>query len=442
MEKIAILTLDGLIFWITAYICGKILIKESKLSRIKLILITIVFAIILGILNSTNFEFLYGVFKINISYMLMCIYYCIAFKQTITKNSISALAFYLCMFLAEIVSAILLSILLPLFNQKVEMLKDTVLINMLVGILAIIIVLKLKNLLTRFISNIEKENKGSIIIIFVILLTLALLVFKIPVGGWSFNAEFIITMLILLCFCIVSLYILKQHSDIEKTASMYQKVVEYSKTTNKLLEDYRIANHEHKNQLSIIRQLANKNNKKLIEYLDNLLDNKNINKYQWISSLNNLPSEGLKGLINYKLVEMDGLGIIPTVIISKEVYKIKFSKLSTKQTDNLYSIAGVYLDNAIEAASKSKDKKINLNIYKDQKELVIVLANTYKGKIDLERMDEYGYSTKGKNRGVGLHIVRTILDNSSIFSVKRNLVDNYYVQELRLNIDKINKTTK
>ena len=441
MEKFLILTFDGLIFWITAYICGRILIKEEKLNRIKLILATIIFAIILGVLNSTNFEFLYGIFKINVSYMLMCIYYCIVFNQTITKNSISALAFYLCMFLSEIIVAISLSLLLPLFNQKVEILKDTILINLLVGAFATLIVLKLKKVLVKFIVNTEKGNKGSIIIIFVILLTLALLVFKIPVGGWYFNAEFIITMLILLCFCIVALYILKQRSDIGKTTLMYQKVVEYSKTTNKLLEDYRVANHEHKNQLSIIRQMTDKNNKKLVEYLDNLLDNKNISKYQWISSLNNLPSEGLKGLINYKLIEMENLGIKPIVSISKDISKIKLKELNTKQNDNLYSIAGVYLDNAIEASTKSKEKRINLDIHKEKKDLVIVIANTYKGKIDLNKMDEYGYSTKGKNRGIGLHIVKLILADTNIFSIRRNIIDNYYVQELRIDLSKLNKKT-
>ena len=439
MGKIIELFLGCLIFWISLYSCGKILIKNEKYNKVIILIITILFSILLTILNSINYEIFYGIIKITSAYTLMCIYYCIVFNQTISKNVVTALAFYLCMFLSEIIAAILLSLLLPLFNIELASLKNTVLINVIVCSLAIILILKFKNILSRFISNIEKGKKGNIIIILIILLTMALLVFKIPVSFWKFNAEFVVTMIILFCFCIVALYLLKQQSDIQKTSTMYQQVVKYSKTTNKLLEDYRMVNHEHKNQLSVIRQMADKNNKQLIEYLDNLLDKKNIVKYQWISALNNLPSEGLKGLINYKLVVMENYGINPIVNISKEVSKLKINKLSTKKMDNLYSIVGIYLDNAIEAACKSKDKRITLDIYKEKKDLIIILGNTYKGKIDLERLDDYGYTTKGKNRGVGLHIVKNILDGNDTFSVKRSIVDNYYVQELKIDLNKLNK---
>lgn len=141
--------------------------------------------------------------------------------------------------------------------------------------------------------------------------------------------------------------------------------------------------------------------------------------------------------VNYKLIEMEALGIATDVSISKEVLKTKLNKLSTKQKDNLYSIMGVYLDNAIQAAKDSKKKEISLEVYKEKKNVTIVLANTYKGKIELDKLDNYGYSTKGKSHGVGLHIVKRIIEEETIFTQSRDLFDEYYIQKLVINLYQI-----
>ena len=70
---------------------------------------------------------------------------------------------------------------------------------------------------------------------------------------------------------------------------------------------------------------------------------------------------------------------------------------------------------------------------------MFLLANRYSGKIDLEKLDSYGYTTKGKNHGVGLHIVKKIMEEETIFSQSRNILDDYYIQELRIHLNEINK---
>ena len=242
-------------------------------------------------------------------------------------------------------------------------------------------------------------------------------------------------------FCIIGIVIIKQNSDIQKTYYMYQQLAEYSNITNKVLEEYRMVNHEHKNQLSIIRQMTKKENKKLIEYLDNLLEKKNSIKYKWVTDLNNIPLNGLRGLINYKLLEMEENNINITVSISKDISKVKLEKLSTKQKDNLYSVVGVYLDNAIQAALESKNKEVSLEIYKIKKDIILVLGNTYTGEINIDKLDEYGYTTKGKNHGVGLHIVERIMNEERLLSQNRRIIDNYYMQELIIHTNEI-KTNK
>ena len=364
------------------------------------------------------------------------------FNKSLSNSMLIALIWYLCTFISEVTIVLICTYILPVFNTTINVMKNNFILNCLIVFVALIIIKLLSKKFKLIINNLNFKIKDTVFITVVLLVALALLLYRIPLYKWKIDAEFIITMIILICFSIAGMLIFKQKNDIQKTSSMYQQVVKYSNMTNKLLEDYRIVNHEHKNQLSIIRQMIDRNNKELLDYIDELIDKRIYIKYKWISDLNNIPDEGLKGLINYKLIEAEEKNIDIIVIISKEVSKTKLNKLNTKRKDELYSIIGVYLDNAIQAASESKAKKISLEIYKDKKDVILVLGNTYKGDINLDKLDSYGYSTKGKNHGIGLHIVKRILEDNKLFTQKRTVIDNYYTQELKIHTNEIKiKTT-
>lgn len=439
------LFIDAFIVWIAAYFVGKMLFNETRKITILKVVIVFLFSLILAGLNMINFEIFHGIVKIIGTYGLQCLYYKIMFNKPISKAIVVALIWYLCLCVSEAIVVLVASIVLGTNNQSMEMLKNNIIMNIIISLLIAIIVYLFRKKLTLFVKNSNLNGKSNFIVILIILITLALLGFKIPVSSWNFNAEFVVTMVILVCFCVIGLFLLKQKSDIHQTSAMYQQLVEYSDITNGLLEDYRIVSHEHKNQLSIIRGMIDNSNQELVEYIDNLLEKRDIIKYQWIGELNHLPLSGLKGLINYKLIEIESNNINTSISISKEISKTKLNKLSTKQKDNLYSVMGVYLDNAIEANKKVKDKEkeISLEIYKEKKDIVIILANTYSENIELDKIGNYGYTTKGKNHGVGLHLVKKIIDTDSTFSQSKSIFENYYVQELRIHLNEIsNKNSK
>lgn len=438
MIKFLELYIGALILWIAIYFIGRILFNEKeKIKRLKLIIIILFFSFILAYLNLINSEILVGTIKILCVYGLQCLFYKIIFDKPLTKTMIIALILYLCICLSDVVIVLIVSVISNNIHNSIVFFKNTIVTNVLVSILILLITKARKKQLITFVENSQFEGKGNAIIIFIILITLALLAFRVPVSNWNFNIEFIVTMIILICFCIVGIFMIKQTADIQKTTSMYQQLVEYSDITNELLEDYRVVSHEHKNQLLIIRSMIENNDKEINDYVDNLLEKRNIIKYQWIGELNHLPLSGLKGLINYKLIEMEKNNINTSISISKDLMKAKLNNLSTKQKDNLYSIMGIYLDNALQAAKNSAKKEVSLEIYKEKKNIIIVLANTYTGTIDLEKIDDYGYTTKGKNHGVGLHIVKRIINDEKIFSQNRNLFEDYYIQELRIHLDLI-----
>ncbi len=433
--KFVELYIGAVILWTIFYLIGKILFEEkSKPNYVKILLTMAVFSASLAHINYVNSD---GVMKIICVYSLFCLFYKIVFQKELSNVLVASLILYLCLCASEVLVAIAASIILIMSNQSLEFLKNTIFINIVIASIQILMIYALKSKLIPYVKNSKLNRRSSLIIVSVLLVTLALLIFRIPVNKWKFNTEFIITMLILLFFCIMGLIMIKQNSDIQKTKMMYQNLVDYSDITNNLLEDYRLVSHERKNQLLVIRSMLDNSNKELVDYVDSLLD-KNVGfKYEWIGELNRLPLSGLKGLINYKLIEANSLNISTNISISKEITKSKLNKLSTNQKDALYSIMGVYIDNAIQAATNSKDKEISLEIYKEKRKIIIILANTYSGKVELEKLDDYGYTTKGKNHGVGLHLVKRILEVESIYSQSRELFDKYYVQKLIINLEEL-----
>ncbi len=433
------LFIDSAIMWTTFYLIGRILFEETKKTNyIKLVSMIMLFSYILAHINYVNSEILNGIIKILCVYSLFCLFYKIIFKKELSKVLVASLILYLCLCASEVIIAIIASIVLATFHESLAFLKNTILINTIISLTEILIISLSKQKLIPYVKNSKLNRKSSLIIILVLLVTLALLIFKIPINKWKFNTEFIITMFILLFFCIIGLIIVKQNSDIQKTTSMYQKLVDYSDITNGLLEDYRVVSHEQKNQLLVIRSMLDDNSpKELVEYVDGLLDKKVGFKYEWIGELNHLPLSRLKGLINYKLIEAHTIDININISISKDVNNSNLNRMSITQKDELYSIMGVYLDNAIQAAKESNKKEVSLEIYKENEKIVIIIANTYNGKIEMEKLDNYGYTTKGKNHGVGLHLVKKIIENEVIYSQLRSLFEDYYVQKLIIDLSGI-----
>lgn len=437
------IVIDSIIMWTTAIIVGKKILEPSKsLNKPITIIVLLLFSLLLSAINITSLQVLGGPIKIVVVYALQCAFYKLIFQKSLSDSIVMALIWYICLFLSESLTAILISTITYINGSSMLFVKNNIVLNILISASGLLIISIFQNKLVSLIRKEKNIAKGTYIVTITIVITMALLVFRVPYDEWRFDLQFLLTMFILLGFCIVGFTLLKQRAQIQETTSKYLQLANYSDVTNDLLENYRVVAHEHKNQLLVIRSLSKKNNKELIDYVDNLLEKSEKIKYPWLGQLNHLPIPGLKGLINYKLMEMENKKLNINISVSTDIIKTKLNKLSIKEKDSLYSIMGIYLDNAIQAAENSNNKEITLDIFKDKREVVIIIANTYSGKVDINRIGDYGYTTKGKSHGVGLNIVKKIIEEEPIFSQSRKIIDDYYIQELRINLGKLNQNKK
>lgn len=330
-------------------------------------------------------------------------------------------------------SEILISLLLVLFGVNsvdiVNNYKYNLLANILISILAILLIHVgfIKKLLIRIIYFFKKQRKKlNYLILFLIILYL--LVSK---NGLEFilKSNYYVNIIFVISFLIIFNIVIKNESKYEQLKEENKQMLNYVTKYEKIITAQGKTNHEFKNQLMVIRGYAQMHSDKIIEYIDEIVEDSNkAGSSYLISQLNNFPDGGIKGLLYYKLSIMEDENINYTINVEKGV-KTKLKSLSTNNYKNITKILGVLLDNAIDASKKNKTKKINISVIKDKKNIVFKIYNTYKGKIDIEKVGT-GYTSKGKGHGYGLRLVKDIINENKVFDISHDLEDNYFVSSL------------
>ena len=126
-------------------------------------------------------------------------------------------------------------------------------------------------------------------------------------------------------------------------------------------------------------------------------------------------------------------GIEFTSEISNMVYE-EFDKLESKLYYKVCKIVGILIDNAIEAAVDTKEKFILIEMFKQKNTLNIIIENSFNNSVDLNDINKKGFSTKGKNRGYGLHIVNKLVKSSDDIFFKQSISNSKFLSELKITL--------
>lgn len=239
------------------------------------------------------------------------------------------------------------------------------------------------------------------------------------------NIIIISTLLYLLVFSIITDN--KLIKENEKTELLLNLMSKYEK----IIDDNRSFKHELLNNLLILKSYEDKNSKEYNDLLDELIDLNN-KKDVRIKNISNLPS-GLKGIFYYKLYGLEKQKYNISINISKKIGNL-LNNISHKDYIYLNKIISIVLDNAIEASSKTKDKHLLIDVYLEEKNICFDILNSYTGEVNLLKINKKGYSTKGKNRGLGLSIVNTILGKSNTIKMIQSVENNIFTTKIKVSL--------
>lgn len=207
----------------------------------------------------------------------------------------------------------------------------------------------------------------------------------------------------------------KVKANYNRISSKYETSISSLKEYEIMIDKFRVSTHENKNEFYTIRNMLKEenNDEKVIKYIDKLIDNKIKDSDKIMKKTAKIPEGGLRATIYSKLCLMDKLKIKYKLNISRDVRTTDLINLDEDIILKICKILGVFLDNAIEAVKHLKKKEIFIEIYSLNNYLCIDITNNFKGNLDLDKISNTKYTTKGDGHGYGLTLVNKLLEEES-----------------------------
>lgn len=425
--------ISSAIFTIPVYIFGILIIKEPENKQNGLLYnaVILLFSVIIHTIIFLSFE---GAIKTILLCTLFMFTFHLLFNVNYWKSLFATIIYAIISVIPELIT---LGVVTKIFNMSKEYCYDTfagsIIGNCCISVLTIILATIIKQPLKKIINYDFSTNKKIVLVSLLVLISLAIFFYSL-INTFEFSNNVVGYLIVIITLMVILFYLFKQKIENEAISKKYDDLLNIMKTYESDIEEQRAKIHETRNELMTIKCKINDKEKEveIINYIDSILGDKTSSNMSKYSKFKYLPSNGIKGFFYYKFMEAEKRNIKVSVNISKKIEDSFLGSLDTKNFKDLVRMIGVYLDNAIEASSESDDKKLGIEIYLIKKDIEIIISNTFNNDINMDKIGKEKFTTKGKNHGHGLLLVKHILHNNSIFEAKSEIVNNLYVQTLKI----------
>ncbi len=412
--------------WYSA-INSKINIKSKKFY-IKLLC----FDISMMLIHYFAYSHIKGPLLLVISIVFCKIFTNKSIKESVILGFISQLSII-------IIEALLLVTLTFIFSINLENIATTEFISIFFDIsISLVLFLLSKitiyNKLYNCIRNITKNIKVYKIFIFLLFVVFAIGIFCSTIYFKSnITLVVILNVIISIVYTVIILLIFRYQSKLSIITEKYRITLDSLQSQEQLINDYRIINHENKNNLRTIKTMTN--NKRIIGYIDSLIKEKSYLNTKVINDSIDLPSIGIRAIIYNKLIVMNENKIKYVLNVDKKIDKRDLINLSDDDIVDICQILGVFLDNAIEETMKYKKEKITINLFSENDTIQINIGNINKQNFMYNENKKIS-SSKNKNRGHGLQLVKRIIDKNEKLNNKVVITKDTVIQQLIIEIKK------
>ena len=414
------------------YVWCKLLNKKPNLKSTK----TWIVFVLMCVITVMNYFYNNKFIRIVTITVVMAIFIKILFKDKTNKSILASVTTQFLYMISEIIFAFSLVYIFNVNPDKfTTMYFGTILTNFVISLVVITLIqFKIFNKFYNQMINITDKIKANMLVILLLILMIAInILYMTPHYNSSFTYIMIFnTTLTFICIAIIINSLYNKNKYI-KVYDKYNTTLNSLKEYENILDRYRISNHENKNQLLTIRNMISKSNKKAISYIDTIVENKIKDSDKAMVDVSKIPAGGLRGLIYSKVLLINNMKINYDLEISHDVRTTSLiNSIDDSTMLDICKIVGVYLDNAIEAVTAIDKKYISIEMYLDNSELVISISNTYKGKIEIEKIHQKGYTSKGKEHGYGLSLVAEIIEGNKKLSNSMKISKEAFTQILKI----------
>lgn len=148
-----------------------------------------------------------------------------------------------------------------------------------------------------------------------------------------------------------------------------------------------------------------------------------------INGIENLHVREIKGLLTTKILQAQEKNIRISIEVPESIEKIDMPII------NLSRVIGILLDNAIEASEKiNEEPLIRIAFIKNEDTSVtfIVMNKCEPYMPKVHTLFQENFSTKGKNRGLGLSTLKELTDSTTNVLLDTTIDNNYFIQKVEI----------
>lgn len=295
----------------------------------------------------------------------------------------------------------------------------------------------LPNIYQKILKMTDRINSDYFIVLVFIVILIANVLVVTVYQKVDYIYLLIFNSMITIVYFVIIIYSFSNRNRYLKVYDKYNTTISSLKEYEDILNQYRVSNHENKNQLLTIRNMIKNKEKNIPEYIDKIVENKLKDNEQLMGQSSIIPEGGLRGLVYSKMLLMKEYNIDFDLSIDRSIKRVQLLQLGDTTVLDICKIIGVFLDNAIEAVSSLEERFIDLEMSIENKKLYISVSNNYEGIIPMEEIENHGYTTKGRGHGYGLSLVKKIIDENSLLKNEKGVSSEEFTQRLIIDISKL-----
>ena len=392
-------------------------------------IISIIILSSISILNYYNVNAFVRILSITI---ILTIVYKYLFKTNIKEAIFTPIYSQFLIMISETIIIILLATILRLNTEDlINMFIANFFINIAISILFCILInlTFIKRIHHIILKYIDKTNNKFYIILLLIIVSIA----NIITINTYYEIDIRILMTInvsftLFCFILV-LYSFKTQSNYNKVSNKYDIAIKSLNNYEEMMNKYKVDNHENKNILKTIGVMAlNNKDTEITKYVESLVKEKYEINDKLLIKMSKIPSGGLRASIYSEILKIQSNNINYELNIDNQIKTIDLIELNHELIIDLCKIIGVVIDNAIDEVKLLDEKYIGISLYIEDTVLNIKVSNNYNKKIEVDKIFNEGYTTKGNNHGYGLPLVKKIIENNKKLEINTELSKEVFSQ--------------
>ena len=398
-------------------------------------IITFLLILTLNFFVIFSYIFIPDYFRIVAGTIIITVFSLLIFNCSRNRAIIATLLEQLIFLISEVVFALFIIFISNIIKVNLYDYKGRIITNILICFFSVLIIKnnkskKIMSYILKIINNLHEFNRYLLLYTLFFTTNILLAIIYLNYGNLFMliiNLFFMIFYNIIVFQLFFEIY--SKNNYIVKNKILLSNLNEYEK----MLDYQRINNHENKNQLLVIKSMVEKEDKKTIEYINEIIKEKREDNELMYTKAKRIPTGGLQGLVYQKMLVMQENYVNVVLDVSSNVRKIDFSILSSKMNYDICRIMGIILDNAIEEAIKfnRKEREIVISMYIDEL-FIIEVSNRIKDNVDLDKIYDKGYTSKEKGHGYGLSLLKKIVDENDSVINELKITNDIFTQVIKI----------